>query len=453
MSVPTLHTALPGAETLSRRLTGTLLLPGEPDWPAASTPWNVSITARPRAVVLAADAADVQAAVSHAAAHGLRVAVHGPGHGASAALDGTLLIRTTALRELQVLPERRVAVVGAGVTWGELQAALDGTGLTGLVGSSPSVSVVGLLLQGGSSWLTRSYGAAAGSLRSAEVVWADGSSGRVDAGTDAEALWALRGGGGRFAVVTSVEIDLVPTGDLAGGRLMFPVDAATAVLAAFRAATSTVDPRTSLWLSVLHFPPLPELPEPLRGRSFVTVDAVTTAGLQALERVLEPVRASGPVVHDTVRARTAAQLTEICEEPVEPTPAVQRGIPLAGLGDDAATAFLRVATAPGPFVMLQLRHLAGAPSSDLGIGTRVDAEYLVNALAIAAGPEAEEAGRQAADGLAATLSPWTGGSLPASLVAPWRSLADAYPRDQIDRLATLTRRLDPAQRFVAALQA
>src|SRR5690606_4844858 len=182
--------ALPAAEELRSRLTGALHLPGEPGFLPAALPWNVSVLARPIAVVTAAHADDVQTAVAHAAQHGIRVTVLGPGHGASPTLEGTLLIRAAGLDRLEIAADARTAIVGAGVSWGTLQAALDATGLTGLVGSSPSVSVVGLLLQGGYSWLSRAFGAAAGSLRAAEVVTVDGARGWIDESTDAELLWA-----------------------------------------------------------------------------------------------------------------------------------------------------------------------------------------------------------------------------------------------------------------------
>ncbi len=443
---------LPAADELRARITGPLHLPGDPGFEPAAMPWNVSVAARPLAVVEAADAADVQAAVSHAARHGIRIAMLGPGHGASDTLEGALLVRTARLDRLEITPEARTAIVGAGVSWGALQSALDGTGLTALVGSSPSVSVVGLLLQGGYSWLSRAFGSAAGSLVAAEVVTADGAHGWIDESTDAELLWALRGGGGRVAAVTAVQLELFPVGGLAGGRLMFPVEAAPSALAAWAHATRSCPGDTTLWASVLNFPPLPELPEPLRGRSFLAVDAVTTAGVDALERVLAPIRAAGPVIHDTVGPREPGRLGDICEEPVTPTPAVQRGIPLDALPDEALPVVLGAATAPGAFMQVQLRHVAGSPARRDGFATAIDAAYVVNALAIAPVPPAVAAAQQAMDALADTLAPWSGGTILPSFVATWRDLGDSARPDRIERLAAVTRRLDPQGVLTASLR-
>lgn len=446
-------TVLPAAEELRPALQGALHLPGDPGFDRAALPWNVAVTARPLAVVEAAHPDDVQAAVAHAARHGIRLTVLGPGHGASDRLEGTLLVRTGALRRLEISADARTAIVGPGISWGELQTALDGTGLTGLVGSSPVVSVVGLVLQGGYSWLSRAFGSAAGSLRAAEVVTADGARGWVDESTDPELLWGLRGGGGRYVAVTAVELDLAPAGDLAGGRIMMPIEAAPAALAAWSAATRECDTSTSLWASILNFPPLPELPEPLRGRSFVAVDAVTTAGVDALERVLAPIRATGPVVHDTVGPRLPGQLGDICEEPPTPTPAVQRGIALRELPDAALPVLLGAATAPGRFLQVQLRHLEGAPTRREGFATEIEAAYVVNALTIAPVPEAVAAAEQSMEALGETLAPWAGGTLLPSFVAIWRDLGDSASPDRIERLASVARRLDPKGVFTASLDA
>jgi FAD/FMN-containing dehydrogenase len=445
-------TSLPAADELRAALVGRLLLPGEPEWARAATPWNVAVRAQPLAVVEAANPADVAAAVTHAAAHGIRVALIGPGHGASATIGGTLLIRTGGLRRLEISHATRTAIVGAGVSWGELQNALAGSGLTGLVGSSPSVSVVGLLLQGGYSWFSRAFGAAAGSLRGAEIVDARGEQRWVDDVTDAELVWALRGGGGRFAAITAVEVDLFPAESLAGGRLMFPIADAAAVVHAFAEVTRSTPREISLWVSTLHFPPLPELPDAVRGQSFVVVDGVGTTGLEALNARLAPIRGAGTVLRDTVATRGAHEIADICEEPVTPTPAVQRGIALSGLPDDAVAAFLAAATTPGPFMSLQLRHVGGSPVLRGGVGTAISAEYVVNALAIAPVPPAEAAAVQAMDALAETLAPWSGGPVLPSFVATWRTLADAYSPEQLERVAAVRTRVDPAGLFTASLE-
>lgn len=447
--------ALPQGEQLRSRLTGTLWLPGDTEWDAVSASWNLTVRERPAAVVHAATPDDVVVAVRHAAEHGIPVSMQGSGHGASDTLDGTLLIRSGGLRRLEVSPDARTAIVGAGVTWGELQAALEGLGLTGLVGSNPGITVVGLLLQGGYSWFSRQFGAAAGSLRSAEIVDAEGRRRWIDDSSEPELMWGLRGGGGRFAAVLAVEIDLFPAPALAGGRLMLPGAVAPEVFAAFADATRGCRPDVSVWAGMLHLPDLPLVPEPLRGRSFATIDAVTTAGVDALADVLAPLRAIGPVLHDTVAPRTPAGIGDVCEEPTEPSPALQRGIPIARLTADALGTMLTSATAPGPFgpLNLQLRDVSGAPTLRDGAATSISSTHVVNALAMTPVPLAEEPARGTMDALATALAPVAGDRVLPSFVATWRDLSDAFAPPERDRLTALARRHDPAGLFRAPLRA
>ena len=139
-------------DELRSRVRGRLVTPGLPDWEAARTPWALNVDQQPLAVLEVADADDVAAAVRWAIGAGVPVTAQPSGHGAKRALDGTLLLRTGALREIRIDEATGTARVGAGVTWGALLQRLDGTGLIGLAGSNSDVTVVGLTLGGGLSW-------------------------------------------------------------------------------------------------------------------------------------------------------------------------------------------------------------------------------------------------------------------------------------------------------------
>ncbi|WFR71885.1 FAD-binding oxidoreductase [Prescottella defluvii] len=212
----------------------------------------------------AANTADVVKAVRFAAAHRIRVSAQPSGHGATRALDDTIVVRTAALDDIWIDTAARTARVGAGVKWGALQSALDGTALTGLVGSNPDVSVVGFCLSGGLSWLTRPYGPGSGSLSAVELVDAEGVHRWVSDDESPELMWALRGGGGEFGIVTAVEIDLFPAPELTGGRLVFPATEARSVLRAVTALTAVARAELTVWASIMHFPPIPDLPEEIR---------------------------------------------------------------------------------------------------------------------------------------------------------------------------------------------
>jgi hypothetical protein len=188
----------------------------------------------------------------------------------------------------------------------------------------------------------------------------------------------------------------------------------------------------------------------MRGQVFCVVDAVTTRGPGALEFVLDPIRRSGSVVHDTVRERSAGEVSEICEEPVDPTPALQTGIPLAELSAEVREIVLTFAGAPA-LTQVQVRDLGGSPSRRSGVAQHVDARYMLMALAITPTPEAESAARAVMAELASSLAPWRSGHVLPSFVAPWDSLAESYDTEGRARLAALTARRDPDGVFVASL--
>ncbi|PJJ57165.1 FAD binding domain-containing protein [Mumia flava] len=429
-----------------------LVLPGEPGWDEVSLAWNLAIDQAPCAVVLASSTDDVAAAIRFARAYGLTVAPQAGGHGASGRLRGSIVVRSSGLDEIDVDVVGRVARVGAGVRWGQLQARLDGTGLTGMIGSNPDVSVVGYTLQGGYSWFTRAFGMGSDSLRAAEIVDADGRLRRIDDTSDPELMWALRGGGGNVAYVTAVEIDLHPAPRIAGGRLVFDIADARDVLEAFATATSETADTVSLWASIAHMPDAPFLPAEIRGRSLVTVDACASDGIGPLERALAPIRAAGTVQHDTMRVRTAAEVGDICEEPVDPMPAAHRAVPLGEVTPATVDAVLAAVGRPGPVMQLQIRHLGPArPGHRDGFVTAVPSTFVATALALVPDPAVEAVIRDAFDGVAATLRPWTAGSVASTLVAAWDTLERTASYSDRALLAEVMADADPTGTFTAAV--
>ena len=135
--------------------------------------------------------------------------------------------------------------------------------------------MVGYLLGGGLSWFVRSHGLAANHVMAVELVTADGKLRRVDAGHEPELFWAVRGGGGSFGVVTAVEFRLFPIEEVYAGVLFWPREAAKEVLHAWREWTATAPEEITSIARLLSFPPLPEVPEPLRGRDVVMVEATS----------------------------------------------------------------------------------------------------------------------------------------------------------------------------------
>jgi FAD/FMN-containing dehydrogenase len=222
------------ARRLRRDFTGPIHLPGDDDYDAQRATWSGAIDPRPALVAEAEVPADVRAAVVTAQDHGLPFAVQATGHGTHVPADGGLLLKTTQMAEVLVDPDRRTARVGPGACWGDVIAASAPFGLAPLSGTSTTVGVAGYTLGGGLGWLSRKHGFAADSLLRADVVTADGAIVTANEHHHSDLLWALRGGGGNFGVVTSLEIRLHPVATVYGGSALYAFDRAAEVLTRYR---------------------------------------------------------------------------------------------------------------------------------------------------------------------------------------------------------------------------
>ena len=373
MTTSTTSTASRGNTThaiadLRRRVVGTVHTPDDPSWDQARTAWIVNIDQRPMAVLEVHDADDVRAAVRWAVDHGVDVSAQPTGHGAATgAAHGVLLLRTRALDEVTVDVQRRSAWVGAGVKAGELLAALDGTGLTFLAGSNPDPTVVGMTITGGISWFGRAWGLGSDSVLAVELVDGLGRLRRLSATEEPELFWAIRGGGGSFGIITRIEVALHPAPHLYGGRLLWPLDRMAEVLDAFRRVTRTAPAELTLWFHAYQFPPFPELPEPIRGKSFVSVAAAYLGVGTDAEQLLAPFRAVGDLVMDLMGDVPMSALGSIADEPTEPMPGMQASHLVTEL-DDSTAAALVAAVGPGsgsPLTIFQIRHLGAAFAEDV----------------------------------------------------------------------------------------
>lgn len=445
---PMAGTTEPNLTTLRAVVRGRVLLPGDDQFEDVSRAWNVAVPQRPAAVVEVLDAKDVVAVVRLAREHGLVVSAQPGGHGATNALDGTVLLRTAALDEITVDAGARIARVGAGVKWGQLLAALDGTGLVAMAGSNPDVSVVGYLLGSGLPWFGRRYGLGCRSLRAARIVGGDGSLRWVDDATEPEMMWALRGGGGEFCIVTEVEIDLYPEPDLHGGKLMFPISEAAAVLQAFAQVTHGAPDGLTCWASFMHFPPLPDLPEQLRGASFVTVDVTWLGAASEAAGLIAPLREAGTVLSDSFGPVSIGRLGEVAAEPTTPMPFIDWGGVLPRLDPTTIERLVGVAgdRERTALTVLQVRHAGGALATaggPPGALTELGAEYVVFAFGVAAVPELVDPIRGSLAAVAAVCGPAGAARIPLTLLGPGGDRSAVHDPETMSRLRALKRSADP----------
>jgi FAD/FMN-containing dehydrogenase len=441
-------------DRLRADLDGRLLLPGDPDYDAARQPWNRSVRQEPAAVVEAASVADVQATLRHARALGLRVAPQSTGHGSEslAPLDGAILLRTAALDAVEVDAGARIARVGAGATAGAVAAAAGAHGLAPVLGLAPSVGVAGLALGGGLGWLSRAHGLAANNVVALDVVTADGISRRVDAHHDADLHYALRGGGGRFAVVTGLELALHPVGAVSAGMLAWPVEAAADVLEQVRRWALTAPDCASAVVRILSVPPIEAAPAPIRGRRVVAVLAAHLGTPADAERAIAPLRGAGTTLLDAFGPVAAGDLVRVAGDPEEPGPGRGDGLLLRELTPDAVAAVAGLAgdDAIEALGVLEVRQLGGALGRPAPAGhgplAAIDAGWAVFAGGFAPDAAACAAIDDAIAHVRERLAPWTadqvllnsssgGADLAAAFGAPtWarlQQIRDAYDPDRV----------------------
>ena len=376
--------------------------------------WNLAVDQRPAAVVTAASARDVIEVVDAARTVGLRVAAQSTGHNAGPLhdLSATILLKMSALRAVQIDPVRRVARAEAGAWWADVTNAAAAYGLAALAGSSPDVGVAGYTLGGGMSWLARSRGLAANSVVALEVVTADGTPRRVDADHDPDLFWALRGGGGSFAVVTALEFRLYPITEVYAGALFFPVQRASEVLQAWREWLPSVPDEITSVGRILRFPPMPELPAQLSGRSFVVIEAACQLPADQADAVLEPLRRLGAEL-DTFHPTPVTELSKLHMDPPAPVPGHGDGMLLTGLSAEAIDAFSAASDASGTSLLsMELRHLGGALRPGAMAGGAVsgfDADFAFFAVGIVPTPQAVREVHSALIAVQNAMAPWSTG--------------------------------------------
>ena len=253
---------------------GPILRPGEPGYDAARRLYNGMIDRRPAVIVQCQDVPDVIEAVRFAKRQDLRLSVKAGGHGVAgtALVEGGVVVDLSRMRAVLVDPDRREVTVQGGAVWADVDRATQLHGLAIPGGLVSSTGVGGFTLGGGIGWLSRRYGLACDNLIAAELVNADGEVVRADEAHHPELLWALRGGGGNFGVVTAFRFRAHPLGPMiVGGLRMFPIDRAPAVLRAVADALSG-GPRELNALAVLALaPPAPFIPAELHGKPVVAL--------------------------------------------------------------------------------------------------------------------------------------------------------------------------------------
>ncbi len=292
----------PTIDQLREQVHGAVIAPEDGGYEQARRVYNAMIDRRPRVVVQCADADDVVAAVNFARENELAVAIRGGGHSVPGfgTGDDAVVVDLSPMRAVQVDPAKRTARAQGGATWGDFNDATHAHGLATTGGIISTTGVGGLTLGGGIGYLTRGFGLSCDNLLSAEVVTADGRRLVASQSENADLFWALRGGGGNFGVVTSLEFRLHPVKDIYGGPMFFELKDAANVLRFYREFIADAPEQFGGFPAWQIAPPLPFIPEDRHGEPFLAFVACWAGPIEEGERVLKPLHDIAAVVAEHV---------------------------------------------------------------------------------------------------------------------------------------------------------
>ena len=272
---------------------GTVLLADDAGYETARRVWNGNIDRRPAIIARCKGAADVQRAVAFARKHQLLLSIRGGGHSAPGygTNDDGMVIDLSPMKAVTVDAANKRARSEGGVIWSEFDAATQAHGLATTGGTVSNTGVAGLTLGGGLGWLMGKHGATIDNLVAAEIVTADAELRRTSASENLDLFWALRGGGGNFGVVTSLEFRLHPVTDVLGGLVLYPLDQAADMLRFYRDFCPTLPDEAEAYAGLLTSPD--GIPV---GAMVLGYNGPIAEG----ERVLAPARRFGKPVADLV---------------------------------------------------------------------------------------------------------------------------------------------------------
>ena len=452
------HTALAdftelsaAAADLSTVLTGEVFTPTDAGFAEELSGFNLATVHHPLAVVAVASEQDVAEAVGFAAANRLPVRVQATGHGAHTPIVDGIVISTGRLTGVTVDRATRTAVVEAGARWSAVVAAAAAVGLAPVTGAAPSVGVVGYLLGGGLGPLSRSHGVSSDRARRFRVVTGTGEVVDASAATNPDLYWALRGGKGGLGVVTEVELELVEIPALYAGSLLFAEEHIEQVVRGWVDFTASAPDDVTTSIAIMRMPPLEVIPEPLRGRTLVSLRFAYPGAADRGEALAAPLRALAPVYLDALGPLPVDQVGTIHGDPGEATPAWSSGLLLEPVDQDFVTTLL-AAVGPEqqvPYVVVEVRHLGGATRVDVPEGSAVGGRSGAYTLVFVGVPDPAlftEALPDLTDRIVASLDRWVA---PVTTInfASHQATAEQYARawspEQSKRLATVRAAYDP----------
>src|SRR5262249_35395574 len=280
-------------DSLRKQLRGDLIRSHDDGYETIRRVWNGNIDRRPALIARCAGVADVQRMVDFARTHALRLSVRGGGHSAPGygTNDGGLVIDLSPMKGIRVNPVSRTVQAQGGVLWRDLDHETQAFGLATTGGTVSNTGIAGLTLGGGLGWLMGKHGLTVDNLITADGVTADGQFRPAGLTEDKDLFWALRGGGGNFGVVTSLEYRLHPVTTVLGGLVIHPLDQARDLLRFYRDFCAGLPDEAEAYAGLLTTPDGVQVAALLLGYNGPVAEG---------EKVLAPARRFGRPVADLV---------------------------------------------------------------------------------------------------------------------------------------------------------
>ena len=447
------------ATALRAQVAGPVLFPDSDDFGVELSTFSTGLRHRPDLVVGATCRADVLAAASTAAEHGLTLSVLGTGHAPGPAIRGGLTVTTRRMSRVTIDADQRTATVGAGTTWGTVVDAAARQGLAAVCGSAPEVGAVGMSLGGGLGPLGRTFGYSADHVIALELISFDGRRRQVTATHNPDLFWALRGGKPNLGVVTEMTVNLQPVASFYGGQLIFSSPDIAALVRGYQfwLSQDNVPDELTTSIAVLRLPDSPTAPPLLRGRTvaalrvgFVGPESDGPTAIAPLLSTIGCKPAAGTLARFPYR-----HIGSIHDDPTRPSHHRSAGLLLHAFDTQAADTLLHLA---GPHVntplsIVELRHLGGAYAPGTNrCGAVSGRDALLNlwvssrSLPPSAPAEAEAAAQKAVRCVIDGLRPWSNGGAQANFLGTENSAADrelGLSEAQSLRLRSIQRRNGP----------
>ncbi len=345
---------------LKSRIRGRVVGPEDADFDDVRTTMYGDPDARPMVVVRPVDDADVVQVVALARETGLPLAVRSGGHSGAghSTCDGGIVLDLRDLTAVEIDADGGTVWAGTGLTAGELTVATAERGLAVGFGDTGSVGIGGITLGGGVGYLARKHGLTIDNLLAADVVTADGEVRRVDAESDPELFWAIRGGGGNLGVATRFQFRLADVNQVLGGMLVLPATAET--VAGFVAAAEAAPDELTTIANVMNCPPMPFVPEEHHGSIVILAQVCWSGDPESGAAAMAPFRALAEPLADLVRPIPYPEMYPPEDPDYHPT-AVSRTMFTSTVDLDTAARIVdQLVASNAPLRVVQIRALGGA---------------------------------------------------------------------------------------------